>query len=130
MERFWLSVFAKGQLNNISTDILSNEKVFVIGLCAGSIKTIATYKVPTIVHCAEPIKFEQQALQQPQLGAGRLLETNTNKVVGTAMSQNPAKTQIRVFDRTHVNPEDMAGKNIESKKRNRKRSKSKIKETV
>jgi hypothetical protein len=65
MERFWLSVFAKGQLNNISTDILSNEKVFVIGLCAGSIKTIATYKVPTIVHCAGPIKFEQQALQQP-----------------------------------------------------------------
>ena len=24
------------------------------------------------------------------------------KVVGTAMSQNPAKTQIRVFDGTHV----------------------------
>ena len=91
MQRFWLSVFAKGQLNNISTDILSNEKVFVIGLCAGSIKTIATYKVPSIVHCAEPIKFEQQALQQPQLGAGRLLETNTKKSSGDSNVSKPCK---------------------------------------
>jgi hypothetical protein len=44
--------------------------------------------------------LKRQALQQLQLGAGRLLETNTKKVVGTAMSQNPAKTQIRVFDGT------------------------------
>ena len=42
------------------------------------------------------------ALQQPQLGAERLLETNTKKVMGTAMSQNPAKMQIRVFDGTHM----------------------------
>jgi len=45
-------------------------------------------------------KLKKQALQQPQLGAGRLLEMKTKKVVGTAMSQNPAKTQIRVFDGT------------------------------
>jgi len=46
--------------------------------------------------------LKRQALQQLQLGAGRLLATNTKKVVGTAISQNPAKTQIRVFDGTHV----------------------------
>jgi hypothetical protein len=97
MERFWLSVFAKGQLNNISTDILSNEKVFVIGLCAGSIKTIATYKVPTIVHCAGPIKIEKKIkkqtlqLQQPQLGAGRLLETNAKKSGGDSNVSKPCK---------------------------------------
>ena len=38
--------------------------------------------------------MKKQALQQRQLGAGRLLDTK--KVVGTAMSQNPAKTEIQV----------------------------------
>jgi len=41
--------------------------------------------------------LKKQALQQPQLGAGRLLNMNTKKVVGTAMFQKPAKTQTLVL---------------------------------
>jgi len=48
------------------------------------------------------------ALQQPQLGAGRLLEMNTQKVLGTAMSQKPGTTPTRVFDETHLSQKEFA----------------------
>jgi hypothetical protein len=38
-------------------------------------------------------KSKEKALQQPRLGAGRLLKIYTETVVRTAMSQKPAKTQ-------------------------------------
>jgi len=40
---------------------------------------------------------KKNTYQQPQLGAGRLLNMNTKKVVGTAMFQKPAKTQTLVL---------------------------------
>ena len=76
MERFGLSVYAGGPIKTLHIR-------FLLSFAAQG-----------------QSKLKKQALQQPQLGAGRLLETNTKKVVGTAMSQNPAKTQIRVFDGT------------------------------
>ena len=47
-------------------------------------------------------KSKEKALQQPRLGAGRLLKIYTETVVRTAMSQKPAKTQTCFFDRIHV----------------------------
>ena len=89
----WWSL-RRGSYNVISK---SNRFWLYIGLCAGSIKTKATCKVSAVVHCAGQINIEKQALQQPQLGAGQVLETNAKTVAGTAMIENPGKNAIRRF---------------------------------
>ena len=101
MQRFWLSVFAKGQLNDIGKNVLS-KRFWLSVYARGQKNRYLILRFLLSFTAQGQSKLKKQALQQPQLGAGRLLETNTNKVVGTAMSQNPAKTQIRVFDGTHV----------------------------
>ena len=99
MERFWLSVFAKGQLNSISKDILS-KGCWLSVYVRESIKTIANSKVSTIVHCAGPIKIEKASTST---AAVRCRTASWDEYIlksGGIMSQNPAKTQIRVFDGT------------------------------
>ena len=101
MERFWLSVFAKGQLNDIGKNVLS-KRFWLSVYARGQKNRYLILRFLLSFTAQGQSKLKKQALQQPQLGAGQLLETNTKIVVGTATSQNPAKTQIWVFDGTQV----------------------------
>jgi hypothetical protein len=68
-KRFWLSVYARGQKKSVSNSIR-----FLLSFTAQG-----------------QSKLKKQALQQPQLGAGRLLETNAKKSGGDSNVSKPCK---------------------------------------
>ena len=78
MERFWLSVFAKGQLNDISKNVLS-KRFWLSVYARGQKNRYLILRFLLSFTAQGQSKLKKQALQQPQLGAGRLLETNTKK---------------------------------------------------
>ena len=91
MERFWLSVFAKGQLNDISKNVLS-KRFWLSVYARGQKKSISNSIRFLLSFTAQgQSKLKKQALQQPQLGAGRLLETNAKKSGGDSNVSKPCK---------------------------------------
>ena len=101
MERFWLSVFAKGQLNDISKNVLS-KRFWLSVYARGQKNRYLILRFLLSFTAQGQSKLKKQALQQPQLGAGRLLETNTKKSSGDSNVSKPCKNANPGFWRNSI----------------------------